>query len=651
MTVAAVVSVAQLALIGSWARSLRLTTLLLGMFAGFLVCGPVAIALQWAWTRAVAGIGPWALGEVVDAASWTVDPAIEEIVKIAPLALLAWRWTRSYRQLGYVDHLLAGAALGVGFELFEAALRFGRLGMLAMPTSGGYIAWANLAGTVTVPSVWTSLTTWQPAPASFAPLFSSGEPEAIQHLVWSALAGAGVAWFARRRDIWRWVGAVPLMVATLDHANYNADAAGVAVATTSASAAIAWIGDRLPGLVVAGIVVGTAADRRVLARARRDREDVLLPGEPAHGLDPRAAARAAFVAPPWSTAVAWRLVLARRAVLVAHHHELPGPSLVERLRDVMAMLAGATDGARWRRAGRRLVSRPDLSELRSWRSVVWLVCALPPFAYLVVGGFPGTRALQRAMAGEVGTWILAGAVVGGGALLATQIPAWVRHLRSVTEPALHEDQLRVALRCATGAASLVTGTVLLTATVASGDSTRSVIRNFHALDALSSAQLILGLALIAASFIFFPPAAAFAVTTAGTLVLTGSGVALAAGTFIGLHLVLQALLSEASGGHGGGSRPDRGSRDGGSERAPDDDFRGSGYTRDEIEQFINGHTGDGNPAMGRPTSGQVHDALTRGKPEPLPGQNAEKFEWKGIRVIVNYDLPWKSTAYRIGGGS
>ncbi len=649
MTVAAVVSVTQLALIGAWARSLRVTTLLLGVLAGFLVCGPAAVALQWAWTRAVAGIGPWSLRDVVDTAGWTVDPLLEEVVKVAPLALLAWRWVHSHRQLGYVDHLLAGGALGMGFELFEATLRFGRLGMLAMPTTGGYVVTGNLAGVVTVPSIWTSLTTWQPAPASFAPLFSVGEPEAIQHLVWTALAGAGVAWFTRRRDMWRWAGALPLVVATLDHANYNADATGVAVAATSTSAVIAWVGYRLSGLLVVGILAGTAADRTVLARARRDRRDVLLPGEPAHGLDPRAVAHAGLLAPPWSTAVTWRLVLARRAALTAS--ALPGSTLVDRVRDDVTLLAQATDVGRWRSAGRRLMDRPDLGVLRSWRSVVWLVCAFPPLAYLVVGGFPATRALQRSMAGPVGTWSLVLAVAAGGVLVATQVPGWVRQLRSVKEPALHEERLRVGTRCAAGTASLVTGVLLLAATALSGDPTRGVVRNFHALDALSSAQFVLGLAIIAASFLFFPPAAAFAVTTAGTLVLTGSGVALAAGTVVGSHLVLQALLSEASGSSGRGARPDRGNRDEGSNRAPDDDFRGSGYSRDEIEQFVNGHTGDGNPAMGRPTQGQVHDALTRGTPERLAGQNAEKFEWKGIRVIVNYDLPWKSTAYRIGGAS
>jgi hypothetical protein len=83
-------------------------------------------------------------------------------------------------------------------------------------------------------------------------------------------------------------------------------------------------------------------------------------------------------------------------------------------------------------------------------------------------------------------------------------------------------------------------------------------------------------------------------------------------------------------------------------RAPEDsaDFRGSGFGRDEIEQFINGHTGDKNPVMGRPTEAQVHDALTKGEPTRLQGQNAETFDYNGVRVIVNYDMRWRSTSYK-----
>jgi hypothetical protein len=33
----------------------------------------------------------------------------------------------------------------------------------------------------------------------------------------------------------------------------------------------------------------------------------------------------------------------------------------------------------------------------------------------------------------------------------------------------------------------------------------------------------------------------------------------------------------------------------------------------------------------------------------LPGQNAELFKYGKFKVIVNYDVPWKSTSYVIEG--
>lgn len=85
---------------------------------------------------------------------------------------------------------------------------------------------------------------------------------------------------------------------------------------------------------------------------------------------------------------------------------------------------------------------------------------------------------------------------------------------------------------------------------------------------------------------------------------------------------------------------------------PTEGFRGSEFDRDEIEEFINGHTGDSTPGMNRPSPDQVRQALDNATPTRLPGQNAE--EWvatvngEKIRVIVNYDMPWKSTSYKIG---
>ena len=87
---------------------------------------------------------------------------------------------------------------------------------------------------------------------------------------------------------------------------------------------------------------------------------------------------------------------------------------------------------------------------------------------------------------------------------------------------------------------------------------------------------------------------------------------------------------------------------GGGEYQPAEGFRGSEYNQDEIEQFVNGHTGDGDPAMNRPTQDQVNAALNKGTPVKLEGQNAESFDYNGVRVIVNYDMPWRSTSYKIG---
>jgi hypothetical protein len=87
---------------------------------------------------------------------------------------------------------------------------------------------------------------------------------------------------------------------------------------------------------------------------------------------------------------------------------------------------------------------------------------------------------------------------------------------------------------------------------------------------------------------------------------------------------------------------------GGDVYEPTEGFRGSEFSKDEIAEFVNGHAGDANPVMGRPSSAEVDAALTKGTPERLPGQNAEKFEYNGVRVIVNYDMPWRSTTYYPG---
>jgi hypothetical protein len=89
---------------------------------------------------------------------------------------------------------------------------------------------------------------------------------------------------------------------------------------------------------------------------------------------------------------------------------------------------------------------------------------------------------------------------------------------------------------------------------------------------------------------------------------------------------------------------------------PDEGFRGSEYSKDEFVEFANGHTDDGNPAAQggpRPTTAEIEAALDKAQPIRPPNQQdpnsiQEQFDYKGVRVIVNYGMPWKTTAYYPG---
>ncbi len=67
------------------------------------------------------------------------------------------------------------------------------------------------------------------------------------------------------------------------------------------------------------------------------------------------------------------------------------------------------------------------------------------------------------------------------------------------------------------------------------------------------------------------------------------------------------------------------------------------FSNDELAQLVYQHVGAGDIA-GRPLLDEISNTLdtvgTR-----LAGQNAVQFESEGVRVIINEDLPWLSTAY------
>ena len=567
MTVAVAVCLAQLAMVGAWARSVRFSTLVLAAALGFYACGLVAVGLEWVVTRIWHLTTEAPLGEVVRTASWTTDPVIEEIVKVLPLVgcwVLAGRLSR---QLGLVDHLLVGAALGVGFELFEAAARFASVGSLNIRVSGGFLVSASLGGAVIVPTPLAALTTWLPAPAAGEALF--GETgDTVQHLVWTALAAFGLGWLFRHPGRSRWFGLVPLAVVTADHLSYNARAVGGA--SGAFSDALSWVGGLLPAVLVVALLAGTVVDRLVLARARAEHPNLLLSGEPAAGLIPARLVGFARLAPRWTAVVAWRFALGRRAALYAA--AAADATLVEEVAAVRQQLERASDPERWRfTVPSPALLRPQLrAAARDWRLWVWVVALLPSVAYLVVGGFPLTRGLQQAMRGQVGLWVGLAAAVLTMIVVVVQLRPLVRRVRTPAD-GLHVVRGHALLRLGTAVGLLGCGAAVVVGALVHADHPDvALVSNFHALDALGRLLVIAGIALFVWGLFMFPPLAfGLAVTAEGALLptiaitLTGElGLATAASLGLGTAGVLlqeAADGSDRSGGGGTSSGPSRSS--------------------------------------------------------------------------------------------
>ncbi|MEU3960708.1 PrsW family glutamic-type intramembrane protease [Streptomyces buecherae] len=125
MVAATVYGVAQLLVLSTPTRSIRVTTVLRAIAVGVYGCGAATALLEYAYPRAVAEQPDGrALREAVERASYTVDPVLEEVVKVAPLLLVAGS-RKLRRQWGLTDHVVAGGALGAGFGLLEAVSRYG----------------------------------------------------------------------------------------------------------------------------------------------------------------------------------------------------------------------------------------------------------------------------------------------------------------------------------------------------------------------------------------------------------------------------------------------------------------------------------------------------------------------------------------------
>jgi len=150
-----------------------------------------------------------------------------------------------------------------------------------------------------------------------------------------------------------------------------------------------------------------------------------------------------------------------------------------------------------------------------------------------------------------------------------------------------------------------------------------------------------------------------ALSVGGAAVVTGGIVFAGAETLAGGAIVGGAIgggiyaASSAGGSSSGGSSGNSSSSSSSSssgddeEGCDDDNFENTGYSLDEIAEFARGHAGDDNPAMGRPGLSEIEDVLKSGAKSP-GGGNSIRFDYNGVRVIVNLDNPLRSTTYYPG---
>jgi hypothetical protein len=85
---ATVYGVIQLLVLACPTRTVRLPTALLAVAVGVYACGTLTVVLELASAHTLSSLLSVPLAEAVKQASYTVDPVLEESVKVAPLLLI-----------------------------------------------------------------------------------------------------------------------------------------------------------------------------------------------------------------------------------------------------------------------------------------------------------------------------------------------------------------------------------------------------------------------------------------------------------------------------------------------------------------------------------------------------------------------------------
>jgi hypothetical protein len=140
--------------------------------------------------------------------------------------------------------------------------------------------------------------------------------------------------------------------------------------------------------------------------------------------------------------------------------------------------------------------------------MVWLAVITTPLVYLLLGSVPALTGVQKALTGPTGFRLMLAASALGAAWTVWTLTHGIRGLRAWRRGhPLAEIPARIGLATATRAGSLGVTAVSWVLLARGATATSPLISNYHVLDAIGQALLILGLALALTAVILDPPLA------------------------------------------------------------------------------------------------------------------------------------------------